>query len=81
MARPTFNPDPERGLINTLLVLIPGVKAQPWLANPQTVLLCSFIVLTWKYFGFYILLFMTGFRIFPRISKRPLSWMVQTRAR
>jgi raffinose/stachyose/melibiose transport system permease protein len=60
-----FNPDPERGLINALLVLIPGVAAQPWLANPQTVLLCIFIVLTWKYFGFYLLLFMTGLQNIP----------------
>jgi raffinose/stachyose/melibiose transport system permease protein len=50
-----FNPDPDRGLINALLVLIPGVKAQPWLADPQTVLLCIFVVLTWKYFGFYLI--------------------------
>ena len=60
-----FNPDPERGLINALLVLIPGVKAQPWLADPQTVLLCIFVVLTWKYFGFYLLLFMTGLQNIP----------------
>jgi raffinose/stachyose/melibiose transport system permease protein len=60
-----FNPDPERGLINALLVLIPGAEAQPWLANPQTVLLCIFIVLTWKYFGFYLLLFMTGLQNIP----------------
>ena len=60
-----FNPDPDRGLINALLVLIPGVKAQPWLADPQTVLLCIFVVLTWKYFGFYLLLFMTGLQNIP----------------
>jgi raffinose/stachyose/melibiose transport system permease protein len=60
-----FNPDPERGLINALLVLIPGVEAQPWLGNTQTVLLCIFIVLTWKYFGFYLLLFMTGLQNIP----------------
>ena len=60
-----FNPDPERGLINALLVLIPGAEAQPWLANTQTVLLCIFIVLTWKYFGFYLLLFMTGLQNIP----------------
>ena len=60
-----FNPDPERGLINALLVLIPGTEAQPWLANTQTVLLCIFIVLTWKYFGFYLLLFMTGLQNIP----------------
>jgi raffinose/stachyose/melibiose transport system permease protein len=60
-----FNPDPDRGLINALLVLIPGVEAQPWLGNTQTVLVCIFIVLTWKYFGFYLLLFMTGLQNIP----------------
>ncbi len=60
-----LNPDPDRGLINALLVLIPGVKAQPWLANTQTVLLSIFVVLTWKYFGFYLLLFMTGLQNIP----------------
>jgi raffinose/stachyose/melibiose transport system permease protein len=60
-----LNPDPERGLINALLVLIPGVQAQPWLGNPQTVMICIFIVLTWKYFGFYLLLFMAGLQNIP----------------
>ena len=60
-----FNPDPERGLINALLVLIPGVKAQPWLGDPQTVLMCLFVVLTWKYFGFHMLLYMTGLQNIP----------------
>lgn len=60
-----YNPDPDRGLINALLVLIPGVKAQPWLADPQTVLMCLFVVLTWKYFGFHMLLYMTGLQNIP----------------
>ncbi len=60
-----FNPDPERGLINALLILIPGAKAQPWLGNPDTVLACIFVVLTWKYFGFHMLLYMTGLQNIP----------------
>jgi raffinose/stachyose/melibiose transport system permease protein len=60
-----FNPDPDRGLFNALLVLIPGVKAQLWLANPQTVLMCVFVVLTWKYFGFHMLLYLTGLQNIP----------------
>ncbi len=60
-----YNPDPDRGFINALLVLIPGVKAQAWLGNPATVMLCIFVVLTWKYFGFYLLLFMTGLQNIP----------------
>jgi raffinose/stachyose/melibiose transport system permease protein len=60
-----FNPDPDRGFINALLILIPGVQAQPWLGNPNTVMLCIFVVLTWKYFGFYLLLYMTGLQNIP----------------
>ncbi len=60
-----FNPSPDRGLINALLVLIPGAQAHPWLADPKTVLVCIFIVLTWKYFGFHMLLFMTGLQNIP----------------
>ena len=60
-----FNPDPDRGLINALLILIPGVKSQPWLGDPDTVLMCIFIVLTWKYFGFHMLLYLTGLQNIP----------------
>jgi raffinose/stachyose/melibiose transport system permease protein len=60
-----FNPDPDRGLINALLILVPGLKAQPWLSNPNTVLACIFVVLTWKYFGLHMLLFMTGLQNIP----------------
>lgn len=61
-----FNPDPDRGFINALLVLIPGVKAQPWLGNPNTVLACIFVVLTWKYFGLHMLLYMAGLQNIPK---------------
>jgi raffinose/stachyose/melibiose transport system permease protein len=60
-----YNPDPQRGFINALLILIPGAKAQPWLGNPDTVLACIFVVLTWKYFGFHMLLYMTGLQNIP----------------
>jgi raffinose/stachyose/melibiose transport system permease protein len=61
-----FNPDPERGFINALLVLIPGVKPQAFLGNPNTVLACIFVVLTWKYFGLHMLLFMAGLQNIPK---------------
>lgn len=60
-----FNPDPERGFINAVLVLFPGAEAQPWLGNPDTVLLALFVVLTWKYFGFHMLLYLTGLQNIP----------------
>jgi len=61
-----YNPDPERGFINAVLTLIPGVKPQPWLGNPGTVLVCLFVVLTWKYFGFHMLLYMAGLQNIPQ---------------
>jgi raffinose/stachyose/melibiose transport system permease protein len=60
-----YNPDPDRGFINALLVLIPGVKAQAWLGNTDIVLMAVFAALTWKYFGFHMLLYMTGLQNIP----------------
>jgi raffinose/stachyose/melibiose transport system permease protein len=60
-----LNPDPDRGYINALLVLIPGVKPVAWLGNTSTVLAAIFVVLTWKYFGLYMLLFMAGLQNIP----------------
>ena len=60
-----YNPDPDRGFINALLVLIPGVKPVAWLGDTNTVLAAVFFVLTWKYFGLYMLLFMAGLQNIP----------------
>jgi raffinose/stachyose/melibiose transport system permease protein len=61
-----FNPDPARGLINALLVLIPGVKPQNFLSDIHQVMFCIFIVLTWKYFGLHLLLYLAGLQNIPR---------------
>jgi len=61
-----FSPDPERGFINALLILIPGVQAQNFLGDMHQVMACVFIVLTWKYFGLYVLLFMAGLQNIPK---------------
>jgi len=61
-----FSPDPERGLINALLILIPGVQAQNFLGDINAVLVCVFVVLTWKYFGLHMLLYMAGLQNIPR---------------
>jgi raffinose/stachyose/melibiose transport system permease protein len=61
-----FSPDPERGFINALLVLIPGVQAQNFLGDMNQVLACVFIVLSWKYFGLHMLLFMAGLQNIPK---------------
>lgn len=60
-----YNPDPDRGFLNAILILIPGLKPHTWLGDPNTVMLCIFVVLTWKYFGFHLLLYMTGLQSIP----------------
>lgn len=59
-----LNPDPERGFINAVVVLF-GAEAIPWLGDPDIVMLSVFAVLTWKYFGYHMLLFMTGLQNIP----------------
>jgi raffinose/stachyose/melibiose transport system permease protein len=59
-------PDPERGLINALLILIPGVKPQMFLGDLHQVLPAIFVVLTWKYFGLHMLLDMAGLQNIPK---------------
>jgi len=61
-----FSADPERGFINALLILIPGVQAQNFLGDINQVMGCIFIVLTWKYFGLHMLLYMAGLQNIPR---------------
>lgn len=61
-----FSPDPERGFINALLVLIPGVHAQNFLGDMNQVMACVFIVLTWKYFGLHMLIYMAGLQNIPK---------------
>jgi raffinose/stachyose/melibiose transport system permease protein len=61
-----FNPDPDRGFINFLFMLIPGMKAQTFLGDTHIVLGCIFVVLTWKYFGLHMLLYMAGLQNIPR---------------
>lgn len=61
-----FDPDPERGFINALLVLIPGVQPQNFLGDMNQVMACVFVVLTWKYFGLHMLLYMAGLQNIPK---------------
>jgi raffinose/stachyose/melibiose transport system permease protein len=61
-----FNPDPQRGFINAILVLIPGFKPIAFLGNTSIVMSCIFVVLTWKYFGLHMLLFLAGLQNIPK---------------
>lgn len=52
---------PRGGLVNSVLgSVIPGYEIQAWLAERDTVMWALFFVLTWKYFGFHMLLYMAG---------------------
>jgi raffinose/stachyose/melibiose transport system permease protein len=60
-----YNPDPDRGLLNALLVTF-GLKPQAWLGDPNQVIGCIFVVLSWKYFGFHMLLYIAGLQNIPQ---------------
>jgi len=48
------------GLINTILGNIPGYHTVGWIADRNVVLYSIFAVITWKYFGFHMILYMAG---------------------
>lgn len=59
-----LSPDPSRGFINAVIVFFGG-KAQAWLGTTSLVMPAIFAALTWKYFGYHMLLFMTGLQNIP----------------
>lgn len=59
-----YNPDPERGFFNAILITL-GSEPRAWLADTKLVLPAIFLALTWKYFGFHMLLFLTGLQNIP----------------
>lgn len=56
---------PDEGLLNTLLETF-GLQPIGLLADRNTVLIGIFIVLTWKFFGFHMILYMAGLQSIPR---------------
>jgi raffinose/stachyose/melibiose transport system permease protein len=42
-----------------------GSLYQPWLADPNTVMLAMFFVVSWKYFGFHMILLLAGLQGIP----------------
>ena len=55
------------GLAENLLTTVGmGDLYQPWLADPDTVLAALFFIITWKYFGFYMILLLAGLQGIPR---------------
>jgi raffinose/stachyose/melibiose transport system permease protein len=55
------------GLAEHLLTAVGlGDAYAPWLADPSTVLIALFFVITWKYFGFHMILLLAGLQGIPR---------------
>jgi raffinose/stachyose/melibiose transport system permease protein len=58
---------PNAGLVNNALKAIGlGSQAQTWLGEPSTVLYALFFVISWKYFGFHMILYLAGRQNIPR---------------
>lgn len=56
----------DGGLLNNLLtVLLPGFDGQTWLGDPNTVMGAIFLVITWKYFGLHLVLYIAGIQDIP----------------
>ena len=59
-----YNADPDRGLLNAIMVGL-GLEPVAWLGNMSIVLVAVFVALTWKYFGFHMLLYLAGLQNIP----------------
>jgi raffinose/stachyose/melibiose transport system permease protein len=56
-----------RGLVDRALEGVGlGFLVQPWLAEPSIVLSTLFVILSWKYFGFHMILLLAGLQGIPR---------------
>jgi raffinose/stachyose/melibiose transport system permease protein len=57
---------PQGGLISTMyLAIFPGTTPPAFLAQPSTVLYALFMVITWKFFGFHMILYTAGLQNIP----------------
>ncbi|WP_248961365.1 carbohydrate ABC transporter permease [Sphaerisporangium perillae] len=58
---------PDEGLANQILGAI-GLEwlQSSWLAEPSTVMMSLFLVMTWKYFGFHMILYLAGRQGIPK---------------
>ncbi len=58
---------PVDGMANVVLQsIIPGFQPVSWLADRNIVLYGIFAVITWKYFGFHMILYMAGLQSIPK---------------
>lgn len=57
---------PDGGLVETLFSSIaPGFAKTALLADPKTVLYALFVVITWKFFGYHMILYIAGLQNIP----------------
>ena len=57
---------PQGGLVNTLIqAVVPGFADTALLAEPSTVLYALFVVITWKFFGYHMILYIAGLQNIP----------------
>jgi len=63
--RYVLSPNPGALLNAALASVIPDYQAVGWLAERDIVLYAYFAVLTWKYFGFHMILYMAGLQGIP----------------
>lgn len=56
---------PENGLLNTAIKGLNLGQPQAWLGNPDLALLAVFVVMSWKYFGFHLILYVAGLQQIP----------------
>ena len=70
-----FNPRfATSDVINSLLdTLIPFFEPGPWLGDADKVLIAIFVVLTWKYFGLHMILYIAGLQEIPTETEEAAS--------
>jgi raffinose/stachyose/melibiose transport system permease protein len=57
---------PDTGLVNVILgATVPGFIPRGFLGDSQTVLLAVFVAITWKFFGFHMVLYLAGLQGIP----------------
>ncbi|CAM5595901.1 sugar ABC transporter permease [Streptomyces xanthochromogenes] len=61
-----YNPDPENGMLNSLLSGVGlGSLQQSWLGDSSIALICIMVVMVWANVGFYVVLFSAGMASIP----------------
>jgi raffinose/stachyose/melibiose transport system permease protein len=57
---------PNGGLVTSLLdAVFPGLEGTALLAEPRSVLYALFVVITWKFFGYHMILYIAGLQNIP----------------